>query len=219
MIRKDNFVEGEYYHIYNRGVEKRNIFLDNNDYWRFLTLLLAFQGKAYIPQISRIITYVKNQEFNNELFKEILANRTTELVCFCLMPNHFHFILKEIKKNGISNFMQRLCNGYAKYFNTKNGRAGHLFGGPFKSIHIDKNEYLNHLSVYIHLNPRELLKWRGKEIKFPWSSFQDYAQTNRWGSFLNSDIIIDQFRNTKEYQSFVRESITKTNLEFDYLID
>src|SRR3989344_2956899 len=147
---------GEYYHIYNRGVEKRNIFLNNDDFWRFITLLIILQGKVYIPQISRLVIYVKHSMFDKDIFEEIFATRTVELICFCLMPNHFHLIVKETKDSGVPNFMQRLGDAYTKYFNIKYKRTGHLFGGKYQSIHINKNRYLNHLSAYIHINPHEI---------------------------------------------------------------
>ncbi len=212
---------GEYYHIYNRGVEKRNIFLNENDYWRFMTLLVIFQGKVYIPQISRVVTDVKHSMFDKELFIEILSKRTVELVCFCLMPNHYHFILKEIKGGGIINFMQRLGDAYTKYFNLKYKRTGHLLGGRYQSVHINKDNYLKHLSSYTHLNPRELKHWMGREHQYPWSSFQDYVGTNRWGNFLNHSIIIEQFRNKKHYYNFVLTSEIKSKIKsgLDLFID
>src|SRR3990167_6717841 len=104
-MRKETFTEGEYYHIYNRGVEKRNIFIAEKDYWRFIASLLLFQGKVPVSQISRIVNDVQNLELDKDIFKEVLKSRIVELVCFCLMPNHFPFILKEIKEGGISKFM------------------------------------------------------------------------------------------------------------------
>ena len=211
--------EGEYYHIYNRGVEKRSIFIDDTDRWRFITLLIAFQGDIFHSHISRLIPFVKHRRFDIDFFQDTLNDRKIELVCFCLMTNHFHFILKEIEEGGISKFMQRLADAYTKYFNSRHGRTGHLFGGRFQSVHIDKNEYLNYLSAYIHLNPRELSKWRWKEIEYPWSSFQDFVKENRWGQFLNNSIILEQFENGDEYRNFVEDASIKEKLEKGYLLD
>jgi len=135
------------------------------------------------------------------------------------MPNHFHFILKETQEGGISKFMQRLADAYTKYFNLRHGRSGHLFGGRFQSVHVDRNEYLNYLSAYIHLNPRELAKWRGKEIEYPWSSFQDFVKENRWGQFLSNPIILEQFENGDEYRNFVEDTPIREKLEEGYLLD
>lgn len=198
-MRKDFFTEGNYYHIYNRGVERRNIFVDDQDRWRFLTLLFILQWETHFPHIGRVVSIIKNLK-PNFLISDIIPKRDfnkkmVELICFCFMPNHFHFILKERNEEGrgISAFMQRLGDSYTKYFNIKHQRTGHLFGGVFKSIPIDHNEYLGYLSAYIHLNPRELQGWSGKEVEYPWSSFQDYVRTNRWGEFLHPSVIADQF--------------------------
>ncbi len=201
--------EGEYYHIFNRGVEKRLIFLDDKDRWRFMTLLIAFQGDVTINQIGRLVVDVEHRRFDNEIFSEILHKRYVELIAFCLMPNHFHLILLEVKEGGISKFMQRLLDAYTKYFNIRHNRVGHLFSGKFQSVHIDKNEYLNYLSAYLHLNPRELKMWRKKEIKYPWSSFYDFAISNRWGQFLNPSILLDAFDDGEDYRSFVEETPIK----------
>lgn len=201
--------EGEYYHIFNRGVEKRTIFADRKDYWRFMTLLFICQGDCIVNQVGRLVSDVERWRFDNPVFLEVLGKRYAELVAFCLMPNHFHLILRERKEGGISKFMQRLADAYTKYFNTRHDRVGHLFGGKFQSSHIDRNEYLNYLSAYVHLNPRELKGWRGKEATYPWSSFQDYVVENRWGAFLNPSIVQGQFDTKEEYKIFVEETPVK----------
>lgn len=214
--------EGEYYHIYNRGVEKRSIFLHDQDRWRFLTLLIILQGDSTVPQVNRFVSNVQRWRLDTEFFEEIEKNRTIELVSFCLMPNHFHLILRQLKEGGISKFMQRLSDSYTKYFNIKYDRTGHLFGGKFQSVHIDEDKYLNYLSAYIHLNPRGLKPWFSKEIDFPWSSFQDFCNENRLGVFLSPSIILDQFDNKKEYQSFVESTSIKkieSRMGSEYLID
>lgn len=213
------FGEGEYYHIYNRGVEKRLIYLNDSDRWRFMTSLLLLQGEESFPQMSRMVFIVKSRTLDKAIVKNILKIRNVELVSFCLMPNHFHMILGELKQGGISKFMQRLLTAYTNYFNKKYKRTGHLFGSKFQSIHIDRDEYLQYLSAYIHLNPRELKKWRNKEVHYPWSSYQDYVQENRWGEFLKPSLILGQFKNGREYQRFIEETPIKKDIEDEYLID
>ncbi len=218
-MRKTIFVENEYYHIYNRGVEKRSIFLNDKDRWRFLTLILLFQGNSHADNIGRLVKHVQHLELNIEEFQTALLNRNIELVCFCLMPNHYHLILKEVKKGGISNFGQRLGNGYTKYFNTKYGRTGHLFGGNFQAVHITKDTYLKYLSSYIHNNPKELNFRQENKYEYTWSSFQDYIKTNRWSEFLCPSIILDQFKNSRDYQKYVLESSVKSKPGWDIFID
>jgi len=185
-------------------------------------LLLILQGDVVAPQINRVIPHVKHRRFDSEIFAGVLRFRYAELVNFCLMPNHFHLIVRELKEGGISKFMQRLSDAYTKYFNIKYSRTGHLFGGKFQSIHIDQNEYLKYVSAYIHLNPRDLKQWNHKEIQYPWSSFQDLSVNNRFGEFLNPSIILDQFDSGREYQDFVEETPIKeikNEITPDYLID
>lgn len=214
--------EGEIYHIYNRGVEKRLIFINDHDRWRFVTLLLLLQGESDTDKISRLVSLVQHRMLGNKVFKKVLDNKYVELISFCLMPNHFHLILREIQGGGISKFMQRLLNAYTKYFNICHRRNGHLFGGRFQAAHVDTNEYLLYLSAYLHLNPRELKFWRGLEVDYMWSSFQDFVVQNRWGNFLKPDIILEQFDSGKEYKKFIVETPIKAvqdNLDEDLLFD
>ena len=140
-IRKVSFVKGEYYHIYNRGVDKRKIFSDKNDLWRFIKCILVFNRKESVGSIrdelgrkdarglaSGFVTnYVDLIEKSGEL---------VEFVAICLNPNHYHFLVKQISDNGISKFQQRLGTGYTGHYNEKNNRNGSLFQGKFKAKHI-----------------------------------------------------------------------------------
>src|SRR3989344_7001565 len=214
--------EGEVYHVYNRGIEKRTIFGGDDDRWRFLTLMVLLQGDSVVNKIGRLVLSVKHRIFDKPVFKEVIRNRYTELVAFCLMPNHFHMILRETKEGGISKFMQRFLNAYTKYFNAKYRRSGHLFEGKFKSAHVDTDEYLDYLSAYIHLNPRELRGFSGLEVNYTWSSFQDFVHENRLGGFLKPGIILEKFYKGSEYEKFVTElpiKTTRDNLDGDLLID
>lgn len=209
----------EYYHIYNRGNNKQNIFFEEKDYIRFLFLILYFQGGDSVYNIGRYVSnYVRHRTFNID-FEEISKNKKVELLTFALMPNHFHFILKEKEQGGISKYLQRIQNSYTKYINTKNKKNGHLFQGPYQSVHIESNEQLLHLSAYIHRNPREIKKWKGKEDIFPWSSFVDYTKENRWGKLLSTELLLSQFKGPKEYKNFVDESGTKLILEERGMLD
>lgn len=209
--------EGEYFHVFNRGVEKRPIFFNDSDRWRFLTLLMVLQGDTVLYHIERLVSDVQHRRLDKSVFEKIIQKRYVELVCFCLMDNHFHLILRATKKDGISKYMQRLGDAYTKYINIKYDRTGHLFGGKFQSRHIDENSYFNHLSAYIHLNPGELRGWRHKEIKYPWSSFQDFILENRWNDFLVTNMIADQFTK-KEYRDFVQETPIRKLLEFEDIV-
>ncbi len=220
-MSRENISVGEYYHIYNRGVGKKIIFKDDRDRIRFLFLILYFQAENNFPQISRIISsYVKHRVFNasNDVKNGIIKERFIELTAFALMPNHFHLIVKETKEGGIGKYMQRVLNSYTKYFNTRYNISGHLFEGPYKAVHVEDNKQLLYLSAYIHLNPRELNEWYKKEDGFPWSSYQDYIKENRWSEILKTEIILEQFKDKKEYKNFIQTSGAK-NIEKELLLD
>jgi len=134
------------------------------------------------------------------------------------MPNHFHLIIKQRIENGIVLFMQKLGSGYTNYFNLKYKRVGPLFQGRFKAISIENDNYLMHLSRYIHLNPIELIKpnWKISGIrnlsksnrfleKYRYSSYQDYIGKKNFPSITQRDFINQYFKNTKEYKKFVQE--------------
>lgn len=212
MIRKVPLATGEYYHLYNRGVLKREIFLDDKDWARFLLLAIYFQFPIPIYNLGRPVShFVKHRMFNIKIseIEKIIQKRTVELAAFALMPNHFHFLVKETITGGISKYMQRLGNSYAKYFNTKYKESGHLFQGSFKSVHITDNNQLLYTTAYIHLNPRTIKKWQNKEENYPWSSFQDYVKKNRWNRLLANEIITEQFEKSGEYLDWVKKSGAK----------
>ena len=206
----------ECYHVYNRGAHKRIIFHDVADYARFIFLILYFQSPFVFEQISRFIhRFIQHRVFDidDEDVSEIVRGRYVELISFCLMPNHFHLILREVKEGGTARYMQRVLNGYTKYYNTKYEVSGHLFQGPYKAVHIEDNDQLLYLSTYIHRNPRELPSWKYNEQKYEWSSYQDYVGENRWGSLLSTSLILEQFKTKKEYAEFVRTSTAKMSDE------
>lgn len=205
---------GEYYHIYNRGAFKTGIVRDRTDFIRLLFCVLYYQSPAMFTNISRI-----THEFNSSTgfpvsdvdFEAVVQGRRVELVAFCIMGNHFHLIVRELTEGGISRYMQRVEVAYTKYFHTKYEGSGHVFQGRYNAKHIEDNEYLTHLSAYIHRNPRELKAWKGREAEYPWSSYQDYVKENRWGGLLAQEIILDQFEGTKQsnYADFVKTSPAK----------
>lgn len=202
----------EHYHVYNRGAHKQIIFHDRADYVRFLFLILFLQSPLVFDRISRAVhRFVKHRVFDidNADISEIVRRRYVELMAFCLMPNHFHLILREVEENGIARYMQRVLNGYTKYYNTKYEVSGHLFQGPYKAVHVVSNEQLLYLSAYIHRNPRELTHWKNNEQRYEWSSYQDYIRENRWDEVLSPNLILEQFRTSDEYDEFMRTSTAK----------
>ena len=171
MLRKEKFLLGEYYHIYSRIILNVPEF-ENKDNANKLaqTFLLANStnsGKAF--------DYLRNNI--NISLKDALkisksGEKLTEVLCYAIMPNHYHFLVKEIREKGITDFIRKCNTSIAKYINTKTGRKGPLFESRFKSKHIHSNDYLLRLSVYINLNPLDFLigkDWRENKIK-DWES-------------------------------------------------
>ena len=185
---------GEFYHIYNRGTDKRIVFNNDYDFKRFLQSMKEFNSLEPIGSI-----------YENSFDKPRLGRQTSKLVniiCYCLNPNHYHMILEPKTDGGLSEFMKRLNGGYTKYFNNKYKRSGVLFQGKFKSSHIDSNEYLLHASVYVNLNNRaHRLKEGGA-----YSSWEEFI-SSREGNLCNKNIILKQFKNKKEYKTFGEESL------------
>lgn len=192
------FSSGEFYHIYNRGVEKRNIFTQTRDFNRFQKTFYYYQWLGPKPSFSKFT----KSDFNS--FKPNPDKRLVEIICYCLMPNHFHFLIRQLKDNGISTFIGQLSNSYTKYFNTKYKRVGSLLQGTFKAVHINTDEQLLHLSRYIHLNPMVsgIVK---KPEDYPWSSYLEYINGE---SFFSSPTEILNFFSSKEkYKEFVEDQI------------
>jgi REP element-mobilizing transposase RayT len=144
-MRKHPFINDSYYHIYNRGVDKRDIFSDTKDVERFILCMNIFSCKNPVGSIQLALRNVDVGRLQSK-------DRIVSVVAYCLNPNHFHFILKQEKDNGISEFMKRLEGGYTKYFNIKNSRSGSLFQGKFKSTYAERENYFNQLFGYVIWN-------------------------------------------------------------------
>lgn len=211
-MRNIKIAPNEYYHIFNRGMSKQVVFNDQKDYARFLFLILYFQSSLNFTNISRMSKdFVQHSvlHIDKEIQNNIIKDRFVELVSFCLMPNHFHLIVKEVDEKGIAQYIQRVLNSYTKYYNTKYQKSGHLFQGPYKAVHIKDNNQLLYLSTYVHKNPSEISGWLNKEDQYMWSSYQDFVYENRCGDLLISNIILEQFKNKKEYNKFIKTSSAK----------
>lgn len=198
MINPPFFNSG-YYHAYNRGVEKRNIFMDSWDYARFMETL-DFYRKSPQPQ--------KLSDFRRGLIRLKEVKNQRELVkifVYCLMPNHFHLLIQQLIEGGVTNFIRNVTNSYTRYFNTKHDRIGPLFQGTFKAKLVDNDEYLLQVSKYIHRNPLRLNV--NPLSSYPHSSYSNYLSQDK-NSFYNTEFILSYFSKTNpnlNYQSFVEE--------------
>ncbi|MEK7127959.1 MAG: transposase [Patescibacteria group bacterium] len=143
-MRKQPIITDEYYHIYNRGVDKRDIFNDKKDVDRFIESMREFNKIEGIESLANLR--------KTEIESKPLSEPLVAIVACCLNPNHFHFVLKQLVDGGIAKFMQKLQGGYTYYFNVKNGRSGSLFQGPFKAHHLNNEGYFNKILGYTNKN-------------------------------------------------------------------
>jgi putative transposase len=215
MQRKIDFSIGEYYHIYSRGTDKRSIFLEKKDYQRFKVLL-------YICNNTDPVDMNRHFQGGNKLLEFFKIKREDTLVdigIYCLMPNHFHLLIKEKVEDGISKFLKKLLTSYSMYFNKKNKRSGTLFESKFKAKHANTDEYLKYLFAYIHLNPVKLIdsKWKEKGIsdrknvkqylsEYSFSSYLDYQEQEIiriQSKILNRKVFPEYFITEKDFNIFI----------------
>lgn len=212
-MRKTKFAKGKIYHIFNRGVEKRNIFKNDSDRWRFLQGMFLFNDENTsantLWQLSREDGGAKFPFVVDSVNHKGKRNKLVRIMADCLMPNHYHLILEEAQEGGISKFMHKLGVGYTGYFNKKYDRVGGLFQGAFKAVAIDKDLYLQYLLIYLNvINPAELIEPKLKEkgindidkiMKFvagyPWSTHQEYLG-RRNSIIIDRGILGDVFRDS-----------------------
>ena len=188
-------------------MEKRSVFLDNFDHRRFLISLEELNQEGPLSNFGRL-NGAELQSSNDE------KNKLVDIICYCLMPNHFHLIMKQLIDNGIPKFMHKIGTSYTNYFNKKYSRSGVLFQGAYKIKYIDGDAYLLHLSRYIHLNPLEMMnssKSRGKDwealVSYPWSSLPGYLYPHKKGIIkLETNIVRSQFQGIDQYRDFLQNN-------------
>lgn len=204
------FENDEYYHIYNRGLDKRDIFLETKDYYRFLSNIYYFNDVNFRPE---------NFDYQGLTLMDATRTELVNIITWSLMPNHYHLLINQKIDNGITKFMRRLGTGYTMYTNKKYERTGHIFQGPFKAKHINKDTYLQHLTRYIHLNPLDIFDhdWRKNGVKdidtskkflleYKWSSLNDYMGNQNFPQILSpvfKDILFTT--NPENYLNFLTE--------------
>ena len=195
-MRKIKFQTDHYYHVFNRGVDKRNIFLDKNDYTRFIRSMHSFNQLKPTRSLY-FLDNLKRQKGTESLnFRDSVP--LIEIITYCLIPNHYHFLLKQITDGGVSEFIKRIATGYTTYFNQKNKRSGVLFQGPFKAVEIRSDGQLQKISCYINGNSE--IHNITKATSWTWSSYMDYLNLRK-GNLCNKNIILDQFKNIEEYKN------------------
>lgn len=183
------FVANGVYHCYNRGVEKRPIFMDTQDYGVFLNRLKQMLANPKDLTSADPIDHLKSYYGD------------VELLAYCLMPNHFHLLLHQTSDRSIPEFMRTLSTSYTMYFNKRYERVGHLFQGTYKARHVDNESYWLHISRYIHLNP---LSSRTNIESFPYSSLP-YYKSHDAPSWLKPERVLDSFGTYNVYLEFVKD--------------
>lgn len=205
-MKRPELVEGEIYHIVTRGVEQRQIFMDEDDYYRGIFSIFEFNNAKPVS--------IRDRREERRRFKEKTSRGLTsgnferdllvEVLAFCLMPNHIHLLLRQLKPKGISLFIQKSGTGYASYFNRKYKRSGHLFQGRFHAVHVKTDVQLRNVFVYIHTNPVALIEpeWKEKGIKkiarakkfsekYKWSSYMDYLSQKNFPSLSERKFLLE----------------------------
>lgn len=235
-MQKPPFENNQIYHIYNRGVEKRPVFLEKNNYLRFSGNLFDFNNtvsvlpsnvrfmlrKPATANTDNLIHCLEVQLLNSVMKRKPLV----EILAFCLLPNHFHLLLRQLTDGGIVKFMQKLGTGYTNYFNQKYDRVGSLFQGRFKATLIQKESHFLYMPYYIHLNPLDLIEpqWRegkinnvSKAIKFlenyRWSSFQDYIGKLNFPLVTQRNFLLKSFGKKTEYKRATMQWLKKMNFD------
>lgn len=201
--REIPLVNGEIYHVLNRGIAGQPVFVTKRDYQRFFESMLYYQNKE-LP-----LRYSKLLQLSNEERMQILKNLSeqgnfiVEFISYCLMPNHFHLLMRQIKNEGIAKFTGNLTNSFTRYFNVKNKRVGPLFQGKFKAVRIESDEQLLHVARYIHLNPYSsfVVKGVGDVSLYPYSSLAEYLKLKK-DKTVSKEIILSQFKTLKSFKDF-----------------
>lgn len=201
--RKSVIVSGEVYHVFNRGIAGMPVFSAIIHFRRFLDLINYYRFK------DTPVSFSKLKKINNEARQNILddlvkkKNQQVEILAFCLMDNHFHFLLKQVSDRGIVKFISNLQNSYAKYFNAKTKRSGPLFQPMFKTVRVITDEQLLHVSRYIHLNPATGYLVKIEELEaYPWSSLPCYLELLEY-PFVDQGVISSLIKDRRKHKEFV----------------
>jgi len=210
-VRKTILATDLIYHIYNRGGEKQNIFLDPSYYSRFVSVIKHCLEYDYpYSLLKRRLENAPSPQEKQAVLLQLDIRKTNppvDVISFCLMPNHYHLTLKQLIEGGITIFLHRIGTAYTKYFNRRQERTGRLFEGTFKAVLVDTDEQLLHLTRYQHINPRELgVDTLGELVDYPWSSLATYLGKRRF-AFVKPEMVLANFKDPKDYLDFISAEI------------
>jgi len=197
--RKEQFVNGEIYHLVVKGINGNEIFKDIDDHYRGVFSIYEFNNAKQVTIRQRRKERMRFKEEMKKITQEFqkvsvdrnplsvdFRDKLVEVLAFCIMPNHLHLLLRQLKEGGIIKFMLKLGAGYGGYFNRKYNHEGHVFQKRFTAVHIKNEEQLKTVFVYIHTNPISLIepKWKEIGIKNPEKCIQ-FLEEYRWSSYLD----------------------------------
>lgn len=196
------------YHLFNRGIERKTIFTTKWEYQRAYEILKYYRFSDLPFRLSQLLKLAKDER--EKVLSEINQknDKLVEIISFCLMPNHFHFMLKQLQTDGIKRFISNFTNSYTKYFNTKHERIGPLFEGIFKAVLVESDEQLVHLSRYIHLNPASSFIINTEDLEgYAWSSLPEYLIKSTVNT-CNTEPVLSLFPSIEEYHKFVLDQVS-----------
>lgn len=202
--RLEPLVNGEIYHVFNLGIDHRPTFTDHKEYSRAQDILQYYQYSTVPVRFSYFLTIDQDEREHimQGLTKE--DKKMVRCLCFCFMPNHFHFLIQQTIDGGISKFMSKYQNSYTRYYNTRNSRTGPLFLDQFKAVRIENEPQLMHVSRYIHLNPYTAYLVKSLEAleTYYWSSLPEYLSSEP-AKVAEPQAILSLFKNRDTYKQFI----------------
>lgn len=210
------FATGNYYHVYNRGLDRRPTFTAKIEYRRALTAMGFYQYQGHTCSLGHYLSLCLSAraQYDETMQRQ---QKSVDIISFCLMPNHFHFLIRQEAEGGISYFMKQIQGSYTKYYNLRHNRTGALFHRRFRAVLIESEAQLLHVSRYIHLNPFTacLVNSPAGVITYPWSSMSLYA--NGMSSLCALDPILAQWKNPAQYSQFVLDQASYQRQLHKYL--
>lgn len=205
--RRFPLVTDQVYHVFNRGINHQPTFTDAFEYKRAIAVIDYYRFAN--PPLKFSVLLKLSQENRTQILTDMKTDysKLIEILSFCLMPNHFHFLLKQVQDNGISKFLSNFQNSYTRYFNTKNERDGAMFLGQFKAVLVETDEQLMHVSRYIHLNPTTsyVVKDFDSLLNYPWSSLPEYL--NNKPKICEISTIMEIFGKPANYERFLEDQV------------
>ncbi|MBU1200266.1 transposase [Patescibacteria group bacterium] len=198
--RKTPLFTGGIYHVFNKGIDGRKTFSDKTDYERAVRCIDFYHFSDRFCKLSRFLTLTTKKQ--QQIFEQT-QEKLVEIYCYCLMPNHFHLLIKQLADGGVSKYLSDFQNSYTRYHNKRQERTGQLFMNQFKAVRVTTDEQLMHVSRYIHLNPHTGSVVNSlKELRlYPWSSLKEYLKID--GGFCKKEVIVSPPFNEHSYWKFV----------------